>query len=72
MASLSLYVFAGACWLPVVWLQLKMRHISAQALTDKTELPDQYWHYARIWFWLGMPAFIAMVLVVLLMVFKHI
>jgi uncharacterized membrane protein len=27
---------------------------------------------ARAWFWLGVPAFVAMVLVVVLMVFKHI
>jgi len=40
------------------------------ALISQTVLPAQYWHYARLWFWLGVPAFIAMVLVVFLMVFK--
>ena len=31
-----------------------------------------YWRMARAWFWLGVPAFVAMMLVVALMVFKHI
>lgn len=68
--SLGLYVFAGVCWLPVVWLQIQMRNLAAAALISQTALPAQYWHYARLWFWLGVPAFIAMVLVVFLMVFK--
>ena len=70
MISLLLYAFAGACWLPVVWLQIRMKQLSAQANVAKTELPEQYWRYARYWFWLGVPAFVSMVLIVLLMVFK--
>ncbi len=68
--SLTLYVLAGVCWLPVVWLQIRMRDLADAAVISQRELPPQYWRYARIWFWLGVPAFIAMVLVVLLMVFK--
>jgi uncharacterized membrane protein len=68
--SLSLYVLAGVCWLPVVWLQIRMRDLAAAAFISQQDLPAQYWRYARVWFWLGVPAFIAMVLVVLLMVFK--
>ncbi len=71
LISLILYFIAGACWLPVVFLQIKMKKISQQAVIDQTELPQLYWSYARAWFWLGVPAFLAMVLVVLLMVFKH-
>ncbi len=70
MWSLVLYGVAGACWLPVVWLQIQMRRLSEQALATQTELPVLYWRYARYWFWLGVPAFIAMLLIVLLMVFK--
>ena len=70
--SLVLYAIAGACWLPVVWLQIRMRQLSNDALENKTQLNEGYWRYARIWFWLGVPAFIAMVLVVFLMVFKSI
>lgn len=71
-ASLFLYVLAGVCWLPVVWLQLHMQKIAAHAATHKSPLPASYWQMARWWFWLGIPAFTAMVLVVALMVFKHI
>lgn len=70
MWSLVLYVLAGACWLPVVWLQIQMRKLSEQAVMTQTELPALYWRYTRYWFWLGVPAFMAMLLVVLLMVFK--
>ncbi len=68
--SLGLYVLAGICWLPVVWLQIRMRELSAQAVENNTPLTAQYWRYARIWFYLGIPAFIAMILIVLLMIFK--
>lgn len=68
--SLTLYVLAGLCWLPVVWLQIQMRALADAALIAQTPLPAQYWRYARVWFWLGVPAFVAMLLVVLLMVFK--
>lgn len=70
--SLGLYALAGACWLPVVWLQIRMRDLAADALAAGTPLPPAYWRMARWWFWLGVPAFGAMVLVVALMVFKHI
>ncbi|MBU0654881.1 MAG: DUF2269 domain-containing protein [Gammaproteobacteria bacterium] len=68
--SLGLFVFAGLCWLPVVWLQIRMRQLADASVISQTALPAQYWRYARLWFWLGVPAFIAMVLVVFLMVFK--
>lgn len=71
MASLWLYILAGACWLPVVWLQIRMKHLSEQAINDASDLPAQYWCYARWWFWLGVPAFSAMVMIVVLMVFKY-
>ncbi len=70
-ASLGLYLLAGVCWLPVVWLQMRMRDLAAAALHDGTPLSPAYWRLARAWFWLGVPAFTAMVLVVALMVIKH-
>ncbi|MDH5326445.1 MAG: DUF2269 domain-containing protein [Gammaproteobacteria bacterium] len=68
--SLVLYMIAGACWLPVVWLQIKMKRLALLSRNNNTSLPDQYWVYARWWFYLGVPAFTAMVLIVCLMVFK--
>lgn len=69
--SLGLYFLAGACWLPVVVLQIRMARLAAEVLRVGGELPAAYWRMARAWFWLGVPAFTAMVLVVALMVFKH-
>lgn len=65
-----LYILAGCCWLPVVWLQLQMRNMARRADKDNAILPQRYWQYARIWFWLGVPAFSALVAVYWLMVFK--
>jgi uncharacterized membrane protein len=68
--SMGLYVLAGACWLPVVWLQVRMARMAAAALADDAPLPAKYWRYARYWEYLGYPAFIAMLSVYGLMVIK--
>jgi uncharacterized membrane protein len=65
-----LYLFAGCCWLPVVALQIRMRDLARIADDANAALPLVYWRYARIWFWLGIPAFIALVIVYWLMVAK--
>ncbi|QGZ65437.1 DUF2269 family protein [Paraburkholderia acidisoli] len=71
VAAAALYVVAGVCWLPVVWLQLQLTRMAGLALAaGATELPPRYWQFARRWEWLGYPAFLAMVAVYLLMVFK--
>lgn len=69
--SLGLYVLAGACWLPVVALQMRMQRLAEAAMARGEALPASYWRLARWWFWLGVPAFSSMVLVVALMVFKR-
>jgi uncharacterized membrane protein len=68
--ALLLYALAGCCWLPVVVLQIRMRDLARLADSNGTPLPQQYWHYATIWFWLGVPAFVALIVVYWLMVFK--
>ncbi len=70
MASIGLYFVAGACWLPVVWIQLRMRDMAQVAARENTELPAQYWRYLKIWTALGIPAFFALVIVFWLMVAK--
>ena len=66
--SLGLYVVAGACWLPVVWLQLRMRNMAAEAARSDGTLPPLYWRYARWWEALGYPAVAAMAVVFYLLV----
>ena len=68
--AIGLYCIAGACWLAVVWLQMRMRDLARQSDADGTALPAAYWRYARIWFWLGLPAFSSLVVVFWLMVAK--
>lgn len=68
--SLALYLLAGACWLPVVWLQLRMRDMADAAAAANAPLPDRYWRFLRLWTALGVPAFLALVVVFYLMVAK--
>lgn len=68
--SLILYFFAGACWVPVVWMQIKMRDMAKVALETGTALPARYWRFDRWWIALGALAFPAVVAVIGLMVMK--
>ena len=66
--SLGLYVLTGICWLPVVWIQLKLRDLArAAAAADGTELPPRFHRLYRLWFALGVPAFTAVLAIVWLM-----
>ena len=69
-ASIALYLLAGACWLPVVWLQLRMRRLAQAAAEAGEPMPDHYYALLRIWVMLGIPAFLALVAVFWLMVAK--
>lgn len=68
--SLALFALALACWLPVVWLQIRMAALADDALSHGTPLPASYWRYARWWERLGYPAFAAMIVIYWLMVTK--
>jgi uncharacterized membrane protein len=68
--STILYVIAGACWLPVVWMQIRMRDMARAAVAAGSELPDRYWRFMRWWVALGCVAFTAFVIIFLLMVTK--
>jgi uncharacterized membrane protein len=70
LASFGLYALAGACWLPVVWLQYRMRALATEAAGADALLPPRYVVLFRAWWILGVPAFSAMVTIVSLMVFK--
>jgi uncharacterized membrane protein len=68
--SIALYFLAGACWLPVVWMQIKMRDMAMTATANGTELPPRYWAFLKWWVALGIVAFFALVVVFYLMVAK--
>jgi uncharacterized membrane protein len=71
VATYLLYVLVGACWLPVVWLQIRMHRYAAEALRTGRGLPDAYHRAARIWIALGWPAFISVLGIFYLMLFKQ-
>lgn len=68
--STGLYLLAGACWLPVVWMQVRMREMARIAVAKGGDLPPRYWRFFRLWVLLGIPAFISLVIVFYLMVTK--
>jgi uncharacterized membrane protein len=68
VASVVLYVFVGCCWLPVLWLQKRMRDLAIAARQAGSPLPPDYERYFRTWFVLGWPAFIGMVGIFFLMI----
>ena len=68
--SLALYVLVGLCWLPVVWIQMRLRDLAAAAAAQGRALPDRYMTLFRVWFWLGWPAFLGVLAIFALMLWK--
>jgi uncharacterized membrane protein len=68
--SIVLYIFTGALWLPVVWMQIRLRELASQAAANGTSLPDEY--HRVFWYWcaFGVPAFAAVAIILWLMVAK--
>ena len=66
--SIVLYFFTGAFWLPVVWMQMKMRDLAAAALRENRPLPPQYHRQFWWWFAFGFPAFAAVLAIFWLMI----
>lgn len=69
-ASLALYVLVGCCWIPVVFLQLRVARLArASASLGRIAEPEIH-NLMRWWYRLGWPAFFTMLLIFYLMVFK--
>jgi uncharacterized membrane protein len=68
--SFVLYFIAGGCWLPVVWIQIRMRTLAEAAARCDASLPESYWRLFRWWVALGIPAFMSLVIVFWLMIAK--
>jgi uncharacterized membrane protein len=65
--SIALYLMTGVFWLPVVWMQIRMRDLAAVAARAAQPLPRQYHRLFRIWFAFGFPAFAAVLAIFWLM-----
>ena len=68
--SVALFLLAGAAWLPVVWMQMRMRDMAVAAAVENVRLPASYWRYLKVWIALGIVAFLSLVAVFYLMVAK--
>jgi uncharacterized membrane protein len=68
VASIGLYVFIGLFWLPVVWIQHRLRDLARTAAEKGETLPEAYFRLYRVWFVCGFPAFAAILAIAWLMV----
>lgn len=57
MLSILLYLLVGACWLPVVWIQIRLRNLARTAAAEGRSLGAEYDRLFRWWVALGIPAF---------------
>ena len=69
IAVWSLFIFTGACWLPVIVMQVWLSR-EADRVPSIAALPARFHRWFRLWFVLGIPAFTAVVVLFYLMVAK--
>lgn len=70
VATYGLYLLAFACWVPVVWLQIRATRLAEASVICSTRLGADYRYAMRLWFALGWPAFLGLMGVFWLMVVK--
>ena len=68
--SIVLYIVTGIFWLPVVWMQMRMRDLAAAAAHEGRPLPPEYHRLFRLWFAFGFPAFAAVLAIFWLMIVR--
>ena len=68
LLSMGLYLLTGAFWLPVVWMQSRMRNLAVAAAASGEPLPPAYHRLFRWWFAFGFPAFTAVLAIFWLMI----
>jgi len=72
LLSLALYAVAGMFWLPVVFMQIRMRDLARDAARAGSPLPQAYQKLFRLWFAAGLPAFAAVLGILWLMLAKRV
>jgi len=63
---ISLYALVGVCWIPVVWIQIRVGRLLQEGASR-----DSYRTLMRAWIALGVPAFASVLALFYLMVSKH-
>jgi uncharacterized membrane protein len=66
--SIVLYLITGIFWLPVVWMQMRMRELAQKAAVRGIPLPPSYHRLFWWWFAFGFPAFFAVLAIFWLMI----
>ncbi|TNC83859.1 MAG: hypothetical protein CSH37_12750 [Thalassolituus sp.] len=66
LTVIGLFVFIGCCWLPVVWIQYRLRALASEEQFSQ----EQFNRYMRLWTALGIPAFTTLLVIYWLMIFK--
>lgn len=66
---MSLFVFIGLCWLPVVYIQYKLKRLAETSMTTGV-IDPKFKMLMKVWICLGIPAFLSILLIFWLMVFK--
>lgn len=66
---ITLYTIVGACWIPVVLIQYRLRNL-APHVADDAVIEQRYRRLMRRWIALGIPAFTAVLVLFWMMVFK--
>ena len=69
LAVWALFLLAGACWLPVLYIQARLSRESHRAASIDA-LPAWFHAWFRRWFGLGVPAFVSVIAIYYLMVAK--
>lgn len=65
IAVAGLFIFIGACWIPVVWIQIRIRDLIATGAAR-----SEYTGLIRTWVCLGVPAFLSVLVLFYLMFSK--
>lgn len=66
------FVVAALCWLPVVWLQMRLRDIAIEADRTDQPLPPRYGRILGAWVALGVPALVSFLAIFYMMVARQV
>lgn len=65
----AIFIFIGICWIPVVFIQYRLRAIAASQLKT-SRIDSRFKRLIKCWMVLGILAFISILIIFWLMVFK--
>jgi uncharacterized membrane protein len=69
MSVMSLFIFIGCCWTPVVFIQYRLKKLASEAESSGV-LNDAFYCAMKYWIALGLPAFTGILIMLWLMIFK--